>query len=555
MPDSNTDMVFSPNDSKALGSSIMKPGAADSSGTAAVGKGLGGLSTIKSTTAFGDGVSGVDLGGIGRVGLIGPDPLDMVPAITAGRQDNEIVVFLLDVSNSMEGNYNRGVYNREWFKKLRRAKRSITSSLYKLREEEDKFFLVAFSSGFRLFHEEPVMANDANLTKAVKFIQELRPTSHRERTNLFNALVTALKVKPTRIILVSDGLPTEGVVSIRNILKGVKQKAKGTRIYTFATNLEGSEEAQVLLSKLARDNSGRFVNDRMGLPRGIAVNSDGYIYVADRTVNVFDSEHNRIRSFGSHTIKLAIDNSNDIHVLFFPSVRSSGFGAVGVSRADGTQLKSFAAHGYLPRQLHEPWDIAADSKGNTYVVSTRSNKITVFDKDGNFLHSFGSAGMKAYKTGPHERGDSLTGGSRGGGIDRRGVNSSEPGYFSRPMGIALDSHDNIYVLDSGNRRIQIFDPQMQFMGSFKTDGYGIAIDVDADGNYIYVLLGSGSTGGEELHIYRPDGALVEKFDVGSGTADIDADSAGNIYTLNFVYDEVNVFSSKGERLRSFSTLQ
>ena len=81
------------------------------------------------------------------------------------------------------------------------------------------------------------------------------------------------------------------------------------------------------------------------------------------------------------------------------------------------------------------------------------------------------------------------------------------------------------------------------------------MDVDAEGDRIYVLTGSGSTGGGSVHIYGSDGGTVGKFDVGSGTADIDVDSTGKVYALNFVYDEVNVFSDKGERLRSFSTLQ
>jgi hypothetical protein len=554
-PISDADVVFSPRGTMVSGSSISKPGTSGISGTGMRGRGLGGLSTIESSAAIGDGFSGPDLSGIGGLGLVGPDPMDMIPAVTFGRQDKETVVFLLDISNSMEGNYNRSVFNREWFKKLKRAKRSIISSLYKLRPDEDKFYLVAFSSDFKVFHEEPAVVNESNLMEAAEFVQELHPATHQERTNLYGALMSALEVKPTRVILVSDGLPTEGVVSVRNILKGVKQKNNDARIYTFATNLGGKEEAQTLLSKMARDNSGRFSNDKMGLPRGIAVNSAGHIYVADTRVNVFDDAFHHIRSFGSHTIKLAIGPADNVHLLFYPDVRSSGFGALGVCRADGTQLKSFGAYGYEPRRVYEPWDIAADSEGRTYVVSTRANRISIFNSDGEFVRSFGSAGMRAFEVGPHDRGDSLTGGSRRTHIDREGVHSDQPGYFSRPMGVALDSHDNIYVLDSGNRRVQIFNPQIQFMEEFRIDGWGIAIAVDADGNYIHVLVGSGSTGGEKLYIYRPNGGTVEKFNVGAGTADIDVDAVGNIYALSFVYDEVSIFSRKGERIGSFSTMQ
>ena len=101
----------------------------------------------------------------------------------------------------------------------------------------------------------------------------------------------------------------------------------------------------------------------------------------------------------------------------------------------------------------------------------------------------------------------------------------------------------------------MFSPQLQYEGEFRIDGTGIDIAVDAEGKYIHVLLGSGSTGGEEIYIYRPDGAVAEKFSIGSGTADIDIDSAGNIYALSFVYDEVNIFSRNGDKLRSFSTVQ
>ncbi len=364
-PISDEDVAFSPRETMALGSRLSRPGTSDRPGTGAKGRSLGGLSSTDSSIRFEDGGPGLALDGIGGIGLVGPDPMNMVSAVTAGRQEQETVVFLLDVSNSMAGNYRRSVFGREWFKKLKRAKRSIISSLYKLRSDEDKFYLVGFGSGFKVFHEEPLVVNESNLMEATKFVQGLDAATHQERTNLYGALMSALEVDPTRIIVVSDGLPTAGVVSITNILKGVKQKAKGVRIYTFATNLGGQGKAMALLSRIAKETSGRFSNDKMGMPRGIAVNSAGHVYVADTRVNVFDNSDRRIRSFGSHTIKLAIGPSDDVHLLFYPGARQSGFGALGVCRSDGTQLKSFATYGHMLRQLYEPWDVAADSKGRT----------------------------------------------------------------------------------------------------------------------------------------------------------------------------------------------
>jgi len=549
-------MAFSPRDTMATGAGARKPGASGRSGlgkgAGAEGLGIGGLESFQSFEGAGGGLPAIDLiGGIGASGLAGPDPMDMVFAIITGRSEApETVVFMLDISNSMAGNYRRSIYSREWFKKLKHAKRSIISSLYKLRPEKDSFHLMTFSSGIAMFHNELLTVNDSRLTEAAKFVQDLQPAGHGERTNLYDALMSALEMEPTRIILVSDGFPTEGVVSVRNILAGVKRQNKGARIYTFSTNLDRVREARLLLSKLAKDNSGKFHNVKMGTPRGLAMNSAGHLYVSDSTVRIFDKTGERIKDFGTQTIKLDIGPSDDVHLLFYPGLTQVGFGILGISRSDGTQMKSFASYGHLARQVLEPWDIAADSKGNTYVVGTRSNKITVFDKDGDFVYSFGSAGMRAAEV-VSERGDNLR---RSKGITRYGVNSDEPGYFAHPMGVSLDARDNIYVLDTGNRRVQIFSPRFEFTDTFPINGWGISIHVDAEANYVYVLTGSGSTGGDRVCIYKSNGNLVEKFHVGSGSADVYVGANGEIYVLNFVNDEVNIFSNKGEKLRSFSTL-
>jgi DNA-binding beta-propeller fold protein YncE len=339
-----------------------------------------------------------------------------------------------------------------------------------------------------------------------------------------------------------------------SILRDVRQRNKGTRIYTFATNLPFREEkARKFLSLLATQNSGRFSDDRMGLPRGLALGADGHIYIADSTVKVFSNSGRHVRSFGPNTIKVAVANSGDVHLLFYQHIADSGFGALGICQADGTQLDCFAEYGFMPQQMDMPWGMAVDSQKRTYVTCTNLNKVIIFDSTGKFVRSFGSSGIRAHQV-EAWRGDRLYPHEEH--IRREGIRSSKCGFFAGPMDVAVDSDDNIFVLDSGNFRIQVFSSQIRFMREFPIHGSGIAMTFDRTGNYIYVLTGlMKHTGGDEICIYTSNGELAERFAIDAGTSDISVDSSGNIYALNFVDDRVNVFSSQGQKLRSFSTVQ
>ncbi|MGD8817725.1 MAG: NHL repeat-containing protein [Acidobacteriota bacterium] len=54
-----------------------------------------------------------------------------------------------------------------------------------------------------------------------------------------------------------------------------------------------------------------------------------------------------------------------------------------------------------------------------------------------------------------------------------GPGSSEPEYlFYRASDVAIDVEENIYVLDAGNHRVQVFDADGQFLRSFGREGQG-----------------------------------------------------------------------------------
>ncbi len=82
---------------------------------------------------------------------------------------------------------------------------------------------------------------------------------------------------------------------------------------------------------------------------------------------------------------------------------------------DGKLIKSWGSYGTGPGQFDQPHSLAFDSKGLLYVADRNNNRIQVFDQDGNF--------KKEYK------------------------------QWSRPSGIFIDKHDNLYSADSESESV------------------------------------------------------------------------------------------------------
>lgn len=78
-------------------------------------------------------------------------------------------------------------------------------------------------------------------------------------------------------------------------------------------------------------------------------------------------------------------------------------------------------------------------------------------------------------------------------------------YF--PSDIALDSEGNLYILDSGNHRVQKFSPEGQYITTIGNQGQGpgefvypLSLDVDSKG-YLYIS----DPGNQRVQVLKPDG--------------------------------------------------
>jgi DNA-binding beta-propeller fold protein YncE len=140
-------------------------------------------------------------------------------------------------------------------------------------------------------------------------------------------------------------------------------------------------------------------------------------------------------------------------------------------------------------------------------------------------------------------------------IRKWGSDGIGEGQFDHPSGIAVDATGNVYVADSWNNRIQVFTST----GTFKTEwgSYGwengefcnpTRIAVNAGGNVVYVA----DTGNHRIQVFDNLGTFITKWE-GSGSGDgqfsypygIAVDATGNVYVADSGYHGIQIFDNSG----------
>ena len=153
-------------------------------------------------------------------------------------------IFVIDVSGSMQG------------EKIEQARDALKFCINGL-NKEDRFEIITFSSSINNFQLELKKARQDEIENARYFINNLDANGG---TNINEAMLTALKLKasqdgrPTNIVFLTDGLPTEGEQDINNILANIKQVKKDfIRIFSFGV---GYDVNTFLLDKISSDSHG-----------------------------------------------------------------------------------------------------------------------------------------------------------------------------------------------------------------------------------------------------------------------------------------------------------
>lgn len=189
-------------------------------------------------------------------------------------------------------------------------------------------------------------------------------------------------------------------------------------------------------------------------PGSIVVDSSGNLIVAD-SQNDRISRYSSAGAFTGWTGKIATS----------PTGGAAGCaGAAAGTATPGWCTGGTATTGNADGNLYRPLAVTLDSSGNIYVAENSTHRISKFNSSGVFQGWIGR--IASSPTGGAAGCNGAAGGTATPGWCTGGTSQSGSGngHLNAPRGVTVDSSGNLYVSDSGNRRISKFNSSGVFVG-------------------------------------------------------------------------------------------
>ncbi|XP_066030762.1 E3 ubiquitin-protein ligase TRIM71-like [Pocillopora verrucosa] len=225
-------------------------------------------------------------------------------------------------------------------------------------------------------------------------------------------------------------------------------------------------------------------------PAGIAVNSKGVIAVADfkgHCILVFDETGKFVRKLGSYEDKDGqLNNPVDVTFLNDDEILvadESNHRIQQLNVQTGNFVKSFGKKGSEDGEFKNPSSVCTTSDGCfIVVVDFNNNRIQVFTMDGEPVFKFGDSGPErldhSLSCVCYEEKLIVTDKNnncvkvfdeKGQFLYKFGEKGNGDGQLNLPYGLCVDKHNNVFLCDGENNRVQQFILEGTFTGKTSTN--------------------------------------------------------------------------------------
>lgn len=247
----------------------------------------------------------------------------------------------------------------------------------------------------------------------------------------------------------------------------------------YLRTFRGERDFSGGLSGFVGKLSGDETSINFSRPFDICEAGEGKFYVsdADQGVIMYDVKNEKVESIGEKSVISLKDARGISYGRGRLYVGVAGSKKVAILDDEGKAVGAIGKEGTFPN----PVDVLSDTaRRRVYIVDSQLHQVFVYTESGDSLFVLGKG-----------RGEA-------------------DGQFNYPMSIAFDDSGNLYVVDGFNYRIQIFDP---------------------NGNYLRQF---GSQGEQFGQFMRPKGIAL--------------DSYQNIYVVDGMHRNFQMFTKTGELL-------
>ena len=273
-------------------------------------------------------------------------------------------------------------------------------------------------------------------------------------------------------------------------------------------------------------DGGPAVNAQLQYPDGIAIDSAGDIFVADRVANVIrEISGGNITTYAgtgatgyagdggpasaaqfNDPSGLAVDAAGNLYVADAGNgvIRKISAGGT-ISTVAGNSLAGYNSDGIpaTTASLNDPQGVAVDAAGNLYIADTDNHRIRQVAPNGT-ITTFAGNGMSAY-SGTNLGGTGITSSSGDGG-------PATQSSVVLPTDVAVDSSGKVYIADYGNSKIRMVSQGIITSLTGNSDGIS-----PLDGETAVSIRLNGPTGvaaDSAGNVYLAEGSIG----VGSGLA-------------------------------------